>query len=208
MFVLGITGGIGTGKSTVAMILRAWGLPVIDADAIAHELTSRAGETTAKIAFQLGDAFLDDKGALDRRKVAAIAFSQKKILDQLSAIIHQDVVRVMDERLEEARRKKIKALVLDVPIPVERGFLDVCDQVWAVTARRDIRLERLGLRGMSQEEAIRRMSVQMTPEEYADLAAHVIENNGSLLDLENQVGSLLELELGRRGIPVPGLAAF
>lgn len=208
MFVLGITGGIGTGKSTVAMILRAWGLPVIDADAIAHELTSRAGETTAKIALQLGDAFLDDKGALDRRKVAAIAFSQKKILDQLSAIIHQDVVRVMDERLEQARRKKIKALVLDVPIPVERGFLDVCDQVWAVTARRDIRLERLGLRGMSQEEAIRRMSVQMTPEEYADLAAHVIENNGSLLDLENQVRSLLELELGRRGIPVPGLNAL
>ncbi len=208
MFVLGITGGIGTGKSTVAMILRAWGLPVIDADAIAHELTSRAGETTAKIAFQLGDAFLDGKGALDRRKVAAIAFSQKKILDQLSAIIHQDVVRVMDERLEQARRKKIKALVLDVPIPVERGFLDVCDQVWAVTARRDIRLERLGLRGMSQEEAIRRMSVQMTPEEYADLAAHVIENNGSLLDLENQVRSLLELELGRRGIPVPGLNAL
>lgn len=206
MFVVGITGGIGTGKSTVASIMRAAGIPVIDADAIAHELTLSAGETTEKIAAALGPDLLDENGALDRQRAASLAFSNKGFLDRLSAIIHQDVIRTMDEKLEEARKKKIKVIALDVPLPVERGFLDVCDQVWAVTAQRELRLARLRRRGMDEAEAERRIKVQMTRDEYRDLAAHEIDNSGSLIELEEQVLGLLREELGQRGIQVPGLS--
>ncbi len=206
MFVLGITGGIGTGKSTVASIFRAAGIPVIDADAIAHELTSSPGETTGKIARALGSDLLDADGALDRERVASLAFTNKRFLDSLSAIIHEDVIRTMDEKLEQGRRNKAKVMALDVPLPVKRGFLDVCDQVWTVTANKDLRLKRLLRRGMDEAEAERRMMVQMTREEYSALAAHEIDNNGSLIELEEQVLRLLRDELGQRGIQVPGLS--
>ncbi|NLA95385.1 MAG: dephospho-CoA kinase [Clostridiaceae bacterium] len=207
MFVLGITGGIGTGKSTVASILRAVGIPVIDADAIAHELTLSAGGTTGKIAQALGSDLLDADGALDRERVASLAFTNKRFLDTLSAIIHEDVIRAMDEKLEQARRNKTKVIALDVPLPVKRGFLDVCDQVWAVNSSRDLRLKRLQRRGMDEAEAERRMLVQMTREEYGALAVHEIDNNGSLIELEDRVLQLLRDELGQRGIQVPGLAS-
>lgn len=206
MFVVGITGGIGTGKSTVASIMRAAGIPVIDADAIAHELTLSAGETTERIAAALGPDLLDENGALDRQRAASLAFSNKDFLDRLSAIIHQDVIRTMDEKLEEARKKKVKVIALDVPLPVERGFLDVCDQVWAVTAQMELRLARLRRRGMDEAEAERRIKVQMTRDEYRDLATHEIDNSGSLIELEEQVLGLLREELGQRGIQVPGLS--
>ena len=206
MFVIGITGGIGSGKSTVASILRAAGIRIIDADAIAHDLTASAGPTTASIAQALGPEVLAADGTLNRRHVADLAFTHKRILDSLSAIIHQDVIKTIDSRLAEEREKKTQVLALDVPIPVKRGFLDVCDQVWVVTADRDIRLERLRLRGMEEAEALRRMQVQMTDEEYRELAAHEIENKGKLPQLEDRVHALLREELGQRGIPLPGLS--
>lgn len=206
MFVLGITGGIGTGKSTAAAILRSAGAKVIDADAIAHALTSQAGETTEAIGRALGPAILKPDGSLDRQKLADLAFTNKRLLDELSAIIHQEVVKEIDARLEEERGKKTPLVVLDVPIPVKRGFLDVCDQVWTLTADLDSRLARLRRRGMEEAEAMRRIGVQMTPQEYRDLASHEIENRGSLLDLENRLLTLLDEELGQRGIRLPGLA--
>ncbi|HZK29029.1 MAG TPA: dephospho-CoA kinase, partial [Clostridia bacterium] len=170
MFVLGITGGIGTGKSTVASICRKAGLPVIDADQIAHDLTDQAGETTEKIAQALGQEVLDGQRALDRQRVADLAFSNKRALDLLSAIVHEAVVKEIERQLETLRSKKSRAVVLDVPIPVKRGFLDVCDQVWTVAAPDRLRVERLRRRGMDEAEVTRRIGVQMTREEYRDLA--------------------------------------
>ena len=206
MFILGITGGIGAGKSTVASIIRALGIQVIDADAIAHQLTSTPGPTTERIASELGDHLLDSEGALDRAGVASLAFSNKRFLDELSALIHQDVISAMDRILEEAKAGKVKAMALDVPIPVKRGFLDVCDQIWVVTADKSVRLARLERRGMDVAEAERRMGVQMTDEEYRALADHEIVNNAGLFELEKQVRKLLRDELRHRGIKIPGLA--
>ncbi|HHX30537.1 MAG TPA: dephospho-CoA kinase [Clostridiaceae bacterium] len=200
MFVLGITGGIGTGKSTVASIVRSAGIAVLDADRIAHDLTSRAGETTEAIARVFGPKALNEDGSLDRPYMARLAFTNRRALDELSAIVHQKVVETMDRELALAGQKKVKVMALDVPIPVERGFVNVCDQIWAVDCDRDIRLRRLMRRGMPEEEARRRMDVQMTPEEYAGLARHVIVNNGSLAELESRVLTLLDEELTSRGI--------
>ncbi len=205
MFVLGITGGIGTGKSVVASICRAAGISVIDADAIAHELTDRASDTTARIAEILGSDMIDENGALMREKMADLAFKDKKALDILSAIVHEDVIRAVDDLLEDAEKRKIKAVVLDAPIPVERGFVDNTDQIWAIRADDDIRLGRLRRRGMSDTDALRRMRVQMSPDQYKKIAHFEIMNNGTFLELEDKVHKLLRQEFGLRGIPLPGI---
>ncbi len=206
MFVIGITGGIGSGKSSVARILRVLGIPILDADAIAHELTAVQGETNQAIAQALGPEVLREDGSLDRPYLADLAFSNKRVLDSLSAIIHQEVIKTMEDRLDQEKARKTKVLALDVPIPVKRGFLDICDQVWTVRADQEIRLARLQQRGMDRDEALRRIQVQMTPEEYRELADHEIENNGNLLELEERVKTLLKEELAQRGISLPGLA--
>ncbi len=127
------------------------------------------------------------------------------MLDTLSAIVHEEVVRAMDAQIEEAQRKKIKVIALDVPIPVNRGFLDVADEIWAISADDDTRILRLLKRGMDEKEAKRRIAVQMTREEYRDLAHVEIENNGSLIDLEEKVFSRLREALSERGIQLPAL---
>ena len=206
MFVIGITGGIGSGKSSGARILRVLGIPILDADAIAHELTAVQGETNQAIAQALGPEVLREDGSLDRPYLADLAFSNKRVLDSLSAIIHQEVIKTMEDRMDQEKARKTKVLALDVPIPVKRGFLDICDQVWTVRADQEIRLARLQQRGMDRDEALRRIQVQMTPEEYRELADHEIENNGNLLELEERVKTLLKEELAQRGISLPGLA--
>lgn len=205
MFILGVTGGIGTGKTTVASLLRSVGVQVIDADRIAHELTNTKGETPERIAAALGGDTVREDGSLDRQRVAELAFTNKRVLDTLSAIVHEEVVRVMDAQIEEARKKKVKVIALDVPIPVKRGFLDVADEVWAIAADDDTRILRLLKRGMDEKEAKRRIAVQMTREEYRDLAHVEIENNGSLIDLEEKVFSRLREALSERGISLPAL---
>lgn len=205
MFILGVTGGIGTGKTTVASLLRSVGVQVIDADRIAHELTNTKGETPERIAAALGDDTVREDGSLDRQRVAELAFTNKRVLDTLSAIVHEEVVRAMDAQIEEAQRKKIKVIALDVPIPVKRGFLDVADEVWAIAADDDTRIARLLKRGMDEKEAKRRIAVQMTRKEYRDLAHVEIENNGSLIDLEEKVFSRLREALSERGISLPAL---
>lgn len=205
MFILGVTGGIGTGKTTVASLLRSVGVQVIDADRIAHELTNTKGEIPERIATALGDDTIREDGSLDRKRVAELAFTNKRVLDTLSAIVHEEVVRAMDAQIEEAQRKKIKVIALDVPIPVNRGFLDVADEIWAISADDDTRILRLLKRGMDEKEAKRRIAVQMTREEYRDLAHVEIENNGSLIDLEEKVFSRLREALSERGIQLPAL---
>ena len=205
MFILGVTGGIGTGKPPVASLLRSVGVQVIDADRIAHELTNTKGEIPERIAAALGDDTIREDGSLDRQRVAELAFTNKRVLDTLSAIVHEEVVRAMDAQIEEAQRKKIKVIALDVPIPVNRGFLDVADEIWAISADDDTRILRLLKRGMDEKEAKRRIAVQMTREEYRDLAHVEIENNGSLIDLEEKVFSRLREALSERGIQLPAL---
>jgi dephospho-CoA kinase len=205
MFVLGITGGIGSGKSTVATICRTVGLPVIDADQISHEVTGEPGETTSLLKEVFGSEIIREDGALDRQRMSDLVFHDKRYLDKLSAIIHEQVIETMEERLREAEKKKTKAIVLDVPIPVKRGFIDLCDQIWTVSADPEIRKSRLLKRGMSIHDIERRMQVQMSPEEYREIAHHEISNNGTFQELEQQVHDLLKQELGMRGISIPGL---
>lgn len=200
MFVIGITGGIGSGKTTVAKICAQTGLPVLDADQISRNVTAASGSALPLITEQFGEDMLADDGSLDRKKMAALVFENRRSLDRLSQIIHQQVLAEMNTSIERLEQNKVKAVFLDVPIPVKEGFLDKCDQVWVVWADEDNRINRLIGRGMSAAEARRRIKMQMTDDEYKALATHLIENNDNLDALFDQVNTLVSEELGQRGI--------
>lgn len=202
MFVLGITGPIGSGKSSVSAVLAGKGLPVLDADEISRRVTGPSAEAIDEIEETFGNGAVGPDRSLNREYMADIVFKDNRKLDLLSSIIHKHVFIVMDKEIEELKKQKTKCVVLDVPIPVNKGFVDHCDQIWAVTCDDNIRLERLINRGMDREDALRRIAVQMNNDEYAALGDHVIDNSGSFDELNEQIDALVKSELNERGIRV------
>ncbi|MBR3247871.1 MAG: dephospho-CoA kinase [Clostridiales bacterium] len=201
MFVLGITGGIGSGKSTVSGILADKGLPVLDADEISRSVTGPGGRAMPEIAATFGNKVVTSSGALNRRVMSDIAFGDKKKLDELSTIIHRHVFEQIDENIAKEKEKGTKCVVLDVPIPVNK-FRELCDQIWVVTCDKDVRLARLQKRGMDKAEAERRIEVQMTDDEYCELGDHSIDNSWDLDDLKDKVEVLIREQLHERGIRI------
>ncbi|HHU53317.1 MAG TPA: dephospho-CoA kinase [Clostridiaceae bacterium] len=201
MFVIGITGGIGTGKSTVASLCREAGLSVLDADKISHSVTQSDGIAIPEIIERFGQEYINTDGSLNRAKMSDLVFEDKRALDALSFIVHKHTMKQMGKYLDELEKSGEKIAVLDVPIPVKEGFLDRCNQVWNVTSDQNIRLNRLEKRGLSRGEALRRIAVQMTPEEYSKLADIDIVNNHNFDQLREQVNEILAAELGSRGLP-------
>lgn len=206
MFVVGVTGGIGTGKSTVSKILNKMGLQVLDADQISHDVTGKNGVAVAEIILHFGEGILNEQGEIDRRLLGSIVFQDKNKLDLLSEIVHRQVIKTLQEEVAKLEKKKVKALVLDVPIPVKEGFLDLSDHVLVVWAKPELRISRLAKRGMGREEALRRMAMQMTEEEYSRLGHEVIRNDGSLKELIDMVEAFAKRELRSRGIPLKQLS--
>ena len=201
MFVLGITGGIGSGKSTVSGILAGKGLTVLDADEISRAVTAPGGRAMPEIVATFGNKVVSSNGALNRRVMSDIAFRDKKKLDELSTIIHRHVFEQIDESLAKEKEKGSKCVVLDVPIPVNK-FRELCDQIWVVTCDKDVRLARLQKRGMDKDEAERRIAVQMTDDEYCELGDHSIDNSWDLDDLNEKVEVLIREQLHERGIRI------
>lgn len=204
MFVIGITGGIGCGKSTLAAELAARGLPVLDADQLSRESTGPKGSAIPAIRDAFGPEVIAPDGGIDRKRMADLVFSSRNRVDQLSAIVHAVVLETMGKKLKQLEKSGAKAVVLDVPIPVKNGFLDRCHCVLAVWADEAVRLKRLAERGMSESEARRRIKMQMTREEYEAVAGEVFENNGDLDELRAFVDDFVVRQLLSRGIrPVP-----
>lgn len=200
MFIIGVTGGIGTGKSTVSKIIGAWGFEVLDADRISHEVTSSGGAVIPRIVERFGVEVLHEDGSMDREAMGKLVFRDRKKLDELSMIVHEEVMATMALRIDRARKAGAKAIVLDVPIPVKHGFLDLCDMIIVVQCDDELRLKRLELRGMDRQEAKRRIAMQMTPEEYASVGTFVIENNSDLGTLEEELRQTVGEALSMRGI--------
>lgn len=202
MFVIGITGGIGSGKSSVSAILADRGLRVLDADEISREVTSVNGIALPEIAEVFGKRALSADGSMNRKYISSVVFNDNTKLDILSSIVHKYVFQYMDAELEKERNRKTKCVVLDVPIPVRKGFVDHCNQIWTVICDDDVRIDRLIKRGMEREDAQRRIAMQMTDDEYAALGDHVIDNSGSREELKSKVDELIKKELHERGIRI------
>ena len=193
MRIIGVTGGCGTGKSTVSAMLEKRGGHIIDADKLTRELQQPGGAAYREIVTWLGTDFLLQDGQLNRRKIAGLIFENKEALRRLNSIVHGKVAEEIKLRISRIEEKSDEGfIVLDVPLPVERGFLDTADVIWAVVANDDLRAERLMSRmGISENEAMARIHNQITNREYEEIADVVIENEKGIEELERQVEEAL-----------------
>ena len=188
---VGLTGGIGAGKSEVSSLLRERGAVIIDADLIAREVVEPGTPGLAAVVAEFGEDVLLPDGALDREKVGSIVFADRDRLAALNAIVHPLVGERMQELVDAAPADAI--VVYDVPLLAENGLAEMYEVVVVVDAPVEIQLDRLtSRRGMTEQDARARIAAQASREERRAVATHVIDNSGSLDDLKAQVDVLWE----------------
>lgn len=183
MLIVGLTGGIGAGKSTVAEMLAARGAVVIDADQVARSVVEPGRPALERIAERFGPEVLDGSGRLDRQRLADIAFADPESKTALEAITHPAINEEFMRRVVELPPDSI--VVLDVPLLVESARAYEC--VVVVEAPRERRLERLEVRGVSRADAEARMAMQATDEQRRAAATWVLINDSDRAQLERQV---------------------
>lgn len=198
MLRVGLTGGIGAGKSEVSARLAAQGAVVIDADAIAREVVEPGTEGLAEVVAAFGPEVLLPDGTLDRPRLGEIVFADPELRGKLNEIVHPRVGARMAELEREAGSASI--VVHDVPLIAESGRTDAYDLVVVVDVPPRVQLDRLvRRRGMTREQAEARMAAQASREQRLAIADIVIDNSGSLAELDRQVGDLWS-ELRRRSV--------
>ena len=202
-FVVGLTGPIGAGKTTVAGMLRELGARVLDADAIAKDEQLRGTTGYSAIVQQFGTAILGPDHEIDRQKLAEIVFAEPRRLDQLERILHPRVI----SRILEARKMlpDDEILVVEAIKLIETSLRNACDRVWVVLAPRDQLGARLAGRGMDEAAVSRRLGVQAGVEEFRSAADVVIENDGDRDALRAAVtAAWSRVRDGARGRSSPG----
>jgi dephospho-CoA kinase len=189
MFVIGLTGGMASGKTTVAKILFRLGAQIIDADAIAKELVAPGQEALQCLVELFGAKIIDRDGRLNRGVLAAIVFNDQEKMAQLNAILHPQVIQKIVEKLSSiAKTDPDAVVVIDAPLLLEAGMKCLVDEVWVVAADEENQIERAVIRdGLSREEAKRRLSVQMPLKEKLKHAQYVIDNSGAIASTIDQV---------------------
>lgn len=186
MILIGLTGGIGCGKSEVSRLLQKRGAVVIDADLIVRELQKPGQEIFVSMVEMLGDKVVASDGSLDRAAVANEVFKDAELLKKLNLLIHPVVRRVMNERVESYQETN-EVVVLDIPLLVENPR-EGLDGVLVVDLDPNVAVERIvEQRNMSIEDAKARVSRQSTREQRLSIADHVIDNSGDRGALANQV---------------------
>ena len=195
--IIGITGGIASGKSTVTEFLRQQGYQVIDADQVVHELQEPGGRLYQALLSAFGSAILREDGRLDRPKLGAMIFGNPQLLEQASQIQNQII------REELAGRRDMLAetediFFMDLPLLFELQYEDWFDQIWLVDVTEETQLSRLMTRNaLSQEEAEKRIAAQLSLQEKRKRSDVLIDNNGSLEETRQQIRNALQ-KLERR----------
>lgn len=191
---IGLTGGIASGKSTVAGLFRAWGAFVADADDISRHALDPGMECYEKTVSAFGRDILFQDGTVDRKKVAGIVFSDPNALSTLNGIIHPYVRQIIHRDSEQAFAEAPDRLIVwDVPLLFETGYDQEVARTVVVTARQDIRIQRIVARdGSTKAAALRRIRNQMPDREKIKRADIVIRNNGSLAELEQRTREVFD----------------
>ncbi len=185
--VIGILGGIGSGKSTIAAEFAKLGCKVIDADRIAHELLEEP-PVREKVVSLLGQAILDSSGKIDRRKVAKVVFADDHMLASLNRIIHPLVLQRTQELIEQSMsQNQVKAIILDMPLLVEVGWHKKCDKLIFVDCEQKLRRERAKKLGFDKKQIKIRENFQISLDNKASLADNIIENNSDFSAIAKQV---------------------
>ena len=191
MLTVGLTGGIGSGKSTVSRLLAERGAVVVDADLVAREVVEPGTPGLARIVEEFGEEVLRPDGTLDRPALGARVFSDPAALARLNAIVHPLVGERTAELLEQARASGAQVVVHDVPLLVENGLAPMYDAVVVVATEPQTQLDRLvRLRGMAEHEARQRIAAQAPLADKLAVATHVVDNDGPLEGVVEQVERL------------------
>lgn len=178
--VIGLTGGIATGKSSVAGFFRDRGTPVIDADDLSRAAVAPGSPGLAQVVAAFGAGFLAEDGTLDRTRLRVMVFADDDKRRRLESILHPEIKRLAEEAIQAAAEAGHRVVFYVAPLLIEAGVTDRVDEVWVVTVRPEIQLERLMARdGISRDEALRIIASQMPLAEKERFGAVVIDNSGS-----------------------------
>ena len=196
MFVIGLTGGIGTGKSEVSRLLGELGAEVIQADKVAHEAYEPGTPGWREVVEAFGEGVLDADGRIDRKALGGIVFDDEQARERLNAIVHPIVRRLLEERIATLEREGTRVAVIEVPLLVEAikqqsRWTRLLDEIWVVTAPEDQAVARVRARsGLDEKAIMARIGSQATERERIEFADAVIDNGGSLEELRRQVTNL------------------
>jgi len=191
MVVIGVTGNIGSGKSTVCRILARLGAAVIDADKVAQETYKPYGEAWHELVNAFGKEILSSDQEIDRQELGQLVFSNPAALTQLNHIVHPKAYSIAKERIETYRRQGLKATALEAALLIEAKWTSLVDQVWVVVASEATVIHRLKKgKATNQSEVLARLKSQMPAEEKMKCADEVVYNDGDLNQLEAEVTEL------------------
>lgn len=196
MKIIGLTGGSGSGKSTVASLLAAYHMAVIDADRIGHEVIQKGKPAYIELISYFGEDILDPEGNILRKQLGRIAFADPEKLQVLTRCTHTYIIQEIKERISAIQGKPATytGIVIDAPLLIEAGLHLIVDEVWVVYAERDTRIQRIMKRDqISREQAEARIYSQMSWEELKKYATIVLDNEKGLEYLKEQIERLLSV---------------
>ena len=200
MLRIGLTGGIGSGKSAASGILGILGAGLIDADLVGHASYRSGTEGFEKVTKAFGNDLIGDDGEIDRKKLGPIVFSEPGNLTKLNAILHPIIYSMIKTELTNMENSGEQVAVVEAAILIEANWQDLFDELWVVDADKEEVIRRLIDRNnVTRDQALERIESQMDRVERNGYADAVIENNGGLLELENNISRLWNERISQRG---------
>jgi dephospho-CoA kinase len=203
MLTIGVTGGIGSGKSTVASILAKLGAPTIDADKVGHGIYAPDGPAYSEVIAAFGPEILAPDQTIDRRKLGPIVFADPAALKTLNSIVHPKMFARMKEMVQELRAGgERNPIVIEAAILIEANWQPLFNEIWLVTASKERVVERIERdRGLKPEQTEARIRAQLADEERRKYSTLVVSNDGTITELRTKVAELWQAALTRSGQP-------
>jgi len=191
MRIIGLTGGIGSGKTTASGYLKELGGVIIDADMIGHRVLEEAGVKNELVKL-FGKEILDKNGFIDRKKLGDIAFgADKEPLKLLNRLTHPRIKKIIEDELKKYRRQGAKVAIVEAPLLIEAGFASLVDEIWATTAPEEVIVKRLkDKNGLTYSQIMNRIHAQLPAEERNSYADVIIDTDVSLNELKEKVNKL------------------
>ena len=190
MKIIGLTGGIGSGKSTVSTIMAGLGAVIIDADIVGHDLLKNT-QVQHEIISAFSKDILTNDGNIDRKTLSRIVFDSPDSLAKLNRIMHQRMSNIVNNKLKKYKNENIEIVVLEAPLLIDAGWNSLVDEVWVINTPVNTVIRRLRERtGMTKNEVLVRIASQLSPNERLKAANVVIDNNGSPAELKKTIISL------------------
>jgi len=199
MFIIGITGSFGTGKTTVAQMFSNLGAEVIDADEISHKVIKKNSRTYKRIISLLSEDILDKtSGQINRKKLAKVVFSSKSLLKKLCTIMHPQVILEIKKQIAKKKRRTPKAIVIDAPLLIESNLTSLVDRLIVVKTREDTQIGRIKKKmKLPKSEILKRIKNQISLRDKIRIADYVIDNGSSFKNTEKQVKDIWNKKIRR-----------